>query len=167
MSYCQRKPGYFCISTCSRWWKVGGGISTKLPLSAISDIYLFFHPKTMIIYSAQYWLKSLKFIPSTQFGDGLDIYKWGWPWIKIPLRPNLGEMVLRDQKRKNSFFLSQSIENSKLYNISKNQLLKLIRKVDVRVRPWKRAISLLSPHQIDLGVEIWYVPTLRKDGKCV
>ena len=42
-------------------------------------------------------------------------------WVKIQLCPNLEEKVLRGQKSKICPFSSQSTENQKLYNISKNQ----------------------------------------------
>ena len=47
--------------------------------------------------------------------------EWGRLWIKIQLCTNLAEEVLRGQKHKNCFFLSQLLENPKLYNIFKNQ----------------------------------------------
>ena len=38
-----------------------------------------------------------------------------------------------------------------LYNISKNQPPRSIKRGDIKVWPWKRAITLLFPQQIDLG----------------
>ena len=48
--------------------------------------------------------------------------------VKIELYPNLGEEVLRGQKRKIALFFSQSIEHQKSYNISKNQSPESIRR---------------------------------------
>ena len=91
----------------------------------MSDIYFyffkFFLPNIKMIHSASYWPKSLQFGQSTHFGGGLNIYERGLTLVKIQLRLNLGKGVLTGQKRKIYPFLSQLIENQKLYNVSKNQ----------------------------------------------
>ena len=51
--------------------------------------------------------------------------------VKIQSSSNLQEGVLRGQKCKNCSFFSQSIENQKLYNISKTQPPKSIRRGDM------------------------------------
>ena len=61
------------------------------------------------------------------------MYEWGWTWVKIQLYPNLEEGMLRSQKRKICTFLSQSIENQKLYIISKYQLSESIKKGDMKI----------------------------------
>ena len=76
---------------------------------------------------------------------------WNFPlfWGKIQLRPNLGEGVLRGQNHKTCPFPSQSIENKKLYNISKSQPPKWIRKEDMKISPFLTSknccSSLISP----------------------
>ena len=92
-------------------------------------------PQTKMIHSVRYWPKSLKFSQSAQFGGGLDINEWGWTWVKIQLCPNLREGMLRGRKRKIRPFLTQLIENQKLYNISKNQPPKSIRRGDMEISP--------------------------------
>ena len=73
-------------------------------------------------------------------------------WVKIQLCPTLGEGVLRGQKRKTFSFLSQLIENQKLYSISKNQPFKSIRKGDMEISTFfdlkKKAFSfpIFSPN---------------------
>ena len=63
---------------------------------------------------------------------------WGFQLlgIEIQLCPNVGEGALRAQKLKNCLFLNQSIENLKLYNISENQPLKLIKRGDMGFPPF-------------------------------
>ena len=115
----------------------GGGGDEQNPFWAIrrplgrfltlSDIYFYcyyvflnFFPNIKIIYSACYWPKSLLFSQSVQFDGGLHVPIW--TWVKTQSCPILDEGVLRGKKRKICTFLCQSIENQKLYNISKNQL---------------------------------------------
>ena len=110
-----------------------------------SDIYFYlfiFSPNIKIIYSA---------------------YEWGWR-VKIQSSPNL-----RDQKRKISPFSSQLLENQKLYNVSKNQPLKSIRRGNMRFPIFwtlKSAVPPLSPLQIELGSWI-LVCTFSKNPRCV
>ena len=90
----------------------------------MSDIYLYFIflPNIKFIYSSWYRPKSAQFGQLAQFHGGLNINECGWTGVKIQLFPSLGEGVpLRDQKQKICPFLSQLIENQKLYKISKNQ----------------------------------------------
>ena len=97
------------------------------------------------------------------WGRALDGYEWG-----MTLGQNLltSQFMVRGQNCKNCFFLlTQSIENLKLYNTSKNQSPRLLKKVDMRGSPWKRAISRPSPHRTDL--ESWnLLCTFRKDPRC-
>ena len=55
--------------------------------------------------------------------------------VRIQLCPNSAEGVLRGQKLKNYPYLNQLIDNPKLYSISKNQLLRSIKKGDMGVPP--------------------------------
>ena len=75
--------------------------------------------------------------------------------VKIQLCPNLGEEMLRGQKLQKCLYLNQLIENLKLYNISKNQLLELIKRGDIGFPPYLiRVLDVLfgghdfSPHFI-------------------
>ena len=103
----------------------------------------------------------MQFGQLAQFGDGLDIYEWGWPWIKIQPSPNLKEGVLRDQKRKICPFLNQSIKSQKLYNISKNKLPKLIRRGDIGISPLfdleKVMFLLYLPFKLRCELEITHL----------
>ena len=72
---------------------------------------------------------------TAQFEGGSDIYQWEWAGVKIHLCPNLGEGVLKDQKRKICPFFSQLIENQKLYNTSENQPPKSIMRGDMGFHP--------------------------------
>ena len=104
------------LQSIDQWWMRGGNITkirfwdlrwAKRQFLAMSDIYLFyfFSQNIKFIYSAWYWPKSVQFGQPAQFGDGLDIYEWGWVEIKIQLCPNLGEGVLRGKKPKICPFL--------------------------------------------------------------
>ena len=138
-SYCQRKPWYYSLSTKGGWGgryqqnQYWGPRTSKCQFFAMSDIYFYsiFSPNIKFIYTAWYGPKSVQSCQSTQFSGGLDIYEWGWTGVKIQLCSNLGEGMLRGQKRKICPFLSQSTENQKLYNISKNQPIKSVRKEDM------------------------------------
>ena len=81
--------------------------------SAMSDIYLFIPPpiNIKINYSAWYWPKSFQFGQSAQFGSGLDVYEWGWTWVKIQSCSILEEGVLRGQKLKIFCFLRRLVKN--------------------------------------------------------
>ena len=64
------------------------------------------------------------------------------------------------QKRKICLFLSQLMENQKLYNISENQSPKAIRRGDMGIPPFlisKKCCSALSSLHIGLEAEIRYV----------
>ena len=67
----------------------------KRQFSAMSYIYLYlflffiFFPNIKFIYSVWYQSKSLQLGQSAQSGNGLDIYEWGWNWVKIQLCLNL------------------------------------------------------------------------------
>ena len=108
----------------------------------MSDIYFYFFP--------EHWIHLLCLVQlgqSAQFGGRLDIYEWEWTGVKIQLYSNLEEGVLKDQKPKICFFLSQSTENQKLYNISKNQPPKSIRRRDMGFPPiFDRKKVLLLPY---------------------
>ena len=75
-SHCQRKLGYYSLST--KRWMTEERVSTKSILVSQKTIkkifslvkYLFFLSNIKIIYSAWYWPKSLQFGQSAQFGDG-------------------------------------------------------------------------------------------------
>ena len=69
----------------------------------------------------------------------------------------LGEGVLRGQTPKNFSFLSQSIENPKLYDISKNQPSKLIRRGDIRDFPIFDLEKRLLLTKFGWEAEIWCV----------
>ena len=82
---------------------LGSWKTKKTIFSHVRYLFLFYFiylsplplQNVKFIYSAWYLPKSPKFGQSAQFGGGLDIYWWGWTWVKIQLRPNLGEGVLR------------------------------------------------------------------------
>ena len=79
--------------------------------------------------------KSHKIGQSAKFSGKLDIYEWGWLWVKIQLCSNLGKQVLWSQKCQNCSFSNQSIENPKLHNISENQSFKSIKKGNMKGFP--------------------------------
>ena len=87
---------------------------------------------------------------------------------KFSYAPILGKGVLRGQKRKICPFLSQSTENQKLYNISKNQPTKSIRGGDMGFSPFltlkKFCSSPISPpnqaRKLKLGMYIQQVPQM-------
>ena len=95
--YHQRKPRYYNLST-------NGGLGeeniNKIHLGVPGDQKDNFSPNIKFIYSAWYRPKSFQFGQSAHFGGGLDIYEWGWTWVKIQLCLNLGEGMLRSQKCK-------------------------------------------------------------------
>ena len=116
-SYCNRKSGYYSLSTNVGW---GGGYQQNpfwghrrpkrqfLSMSDINFIYFFkffycFLPRTINWFTlpdTHLSAKSFQFGQSVQFGGGLDTYEWGWIWVKIQLCCNLGEGVLRGEIRK-------------------------------------------------------------------
>ena len=79
---------------------------------------------------------------------------WGFQLfeVKIQLCPNLGEGCWGGQKSKNCPLFKLSDRKAKLYNISQNQPLKLIRSEGVSVTFWpqKSAVPPLSSLQIEL-----------------
>ena len=104
--------------------------------------------KTIIIYSAHYWSKLLKFGQPVQFCGALHTYEWRWPWAQNSVVFQFWERgCWGGPKTQKLLFSNQSIETLKLYNISKNKSPKLIRRGAMRVWSWKRATS----SQIDLG----------------
>ena len=133
MSYSQWKPDYYDLSTREiavedvegYWWNTFWDPRRPLkPFLAMLmlDVYLFiyFFLKVKIICSTQYRSKSLE----AWFGG---IFDWVWLWVKIQLCSQR-EGVLGTKNCKNCSLLSQSKDNRKLYNISKNQFLRPIRK---------------------------------------
>ena len=112
-------------------------LTVTVPTMGFFSPVFMFSPKTKIIYSAQYRPKLLQFSQPAQFGGEFNIYKymWGWCRTKIQLCPNLGERLPKGQKCKNCLYLSQSIENVKLYYMFKNRPPRSIRREDVRDFP--------------------------------
>ena len=121
--------------------------------------YLFLHSPQLKNYLLSFTLTKFALIRSV---DSVCrhirytyIYEWGRPWFKYQASPNLGKGVLRGQNSQNRFFLSQSMKDTKLYNILKNQPLGSFKRVDMRevflFWPWKGAESLISLLQIELG----------------
>ena len=76
--------------------------------------------------------------------------------------------MLKGQKRKNSLFLNQSIENQKLYDISKNQHPTSIGREDMRIYPlfdFEKVLFLpYLPFKLNWEVEIWYIRSLENLG---
>ena len=82
-----------------------GGNTNEIRFGVLEDYWdyfwscqIFIPPNAIIVYFARYEPKSLHFGQSTQFGGGLDLYEWRWPWMKIHLRCNLKKGLPRAQK---------------------------------------------------------------------
>ena len=75
-----------------------------------------------------------------------DAYEWEWLWVKLQLYLNLNEdRDLRDKNRINCWFMIQSMENKKLFIISKNQSSSSIRRGYIRVcSSFKLELKLFS-----------------------
>ena len=71
------------LQSIDQWRMRRGEISTKSVLGSQKTKEKIFLPNIKFIYSAWYGAKSIQFGQSAQFGDGLDIYEWGWTGIKI------------------------------------------------------------------------------------
>ena len=138
------------------------GYQQKSVLGASEDHgYIFVHVRYLFpfIFLSSKWKKSLSQLDTDwnwsnsenklRLVSHVIFWSSGWFKVKIQFWLILGEEVLRGLNRKNGLFVSQSIDNPKLYDICKNQSPRSKRRGKYErfsfIWPLKRAIPPLSP----------------------